>query len=61
MADFLADGHYVPWIIQENYPVTVVEDTGISRSKVDAKSTSPCAQEEDTQTAIQVIEFCYLP
>jgi len=46
---------------KKNYPVTVIEDTGISSSKVDAKATSPCAQEEDIHTAIQVIEFCYLP
>ena len=54
-------GYYGQWIIRENYPVAVIEDTGISRSKVDAKSTSPRAQEEDIHTAIQVIEFCYQP
>lgn len=47
-------------VLTENYPVTVIKDTCISRSKVDTKSASPCAQNKDIQTAIQIIKLCYL-
>ena len=44
----------------ENYPVTVIQDTGISRCKIDTKPASTCAQNEDIHTAVQVIKLIYL-